>query len=171
MMALLNLSSSPYRSSWRFCAPGMRPVPDCTLAYARAGKKNGQDLRHPQAQHDHVCVSTHKGGLDIAVATGPTRAGMPAFITSLCVDRPIRVTALRRLKLARGSLSIHDTSFCRIVPHMLRNYAGVPSRIAVFNSASAAAPLGNTGSYPWGVAPLPDRDLYPARDAKLRLAR
>jgi len=47
-MALLNLSSSPYRSSWRFCTRGTRPVPDCALAYARAGKKNGQGLRHPK---------------------------------------------------------------------------------------------------------------------------
>src|SRR5262249_50248034 len=93
--------------------------------------------------------------MGIAVATGPTRAAMPAFIKSLWVDRPTHVTALRWLELARGNLSIHDTAPVALYRTMLRNYAGVPSRIAVFNSASAAAPLDNMGATPGEWPPYP----------------
>jgi len=72
------------------------------------GKKDGQDMLHPPAQHD-------QGGIHISVTAGPTRAGMPALIKPLFVDAPTRVTALRRLEVARGSLSIQDTSFYRFV--------------------------------------------------------
>jgi len=57
----------------------------------------------------------HQGGIDIPVTARPTGASMPTLIQPLGVYRPASMTALRRFKLMRGGLSIHDASFCRFV--------------------------------------------------------
>ena len=73
------------------------------------GQQDGQDMFQPPMQQD-------QGGIDIPVTACSTRAGMPSLIKPFCVDRPTRVTALRRFEVPCGSLSIDDTSFYRFVP-------------------------------------------------------
>src|SRR5712691_659122 len=99
------------------------------------GKKDRQDMLHPPAQHD-------ESGIDIAVAACPTWASMPALIQPLVMHRPTHMTALRRLELACGSLSIDDTSLCRFVPHHAEKLCRSAIKNRLVQSRLCRCPIG-----------------------------